>query len=129
MEILNASLPPAGQRVATLLLLQKRKRMIYGRMFILVAGLVLALPSLVTFPGGIGSAAAQTVAGKPGKAGPVDINSATEAELAAVPQIGSVRAKAIIAGRPYRGKDELVSNKIISQGVYEKIRDRIIAKQ
>ena len=101
----------------------------YGRIVILAAGLVLALPLLMPIPAWIGSAAAQTAAGKPGRAGPVDINSATEAELAAVPQIGPVRAKAIIAGRPYRGKDDLVSNKIISQGVYEKVRDRIIAKQ
>ena len=45
-----------------------------------------------------------------------------------VPQIGSVQPKAIIAGRPYRGKVELVSNKIISQRVYEKIHDKFIAK-
>ena len=45
-----------------------------------------------------------------------------------MPQIGSVQPKAIIAGRPDRGTVELVSNKIISQRVYEKIHDKFIAK-
>lgn len=98
----------------------------YGRISILTAGLLLAWPGMGFLAGGVGAATAQTVAGKP-PAGPVDINSATEAQLAAIPQIGPVRAKVIIAGRPYAGKDELVSKKIISQGIYEKIRNNIIA--
>lgn len=59
----------------------------------------------------------------------IDINSATEAELRVLPGIGEVRAKAIIAGRPYRGKDELVRKNIIPQGVYDGIQARIIARQ
>jgi competence protein ComEA len=72
---------------------------------------------------------APAAAAKPAKAPLLDINTASEAELDAIPQIGPKRAKAIIAGRPYSGKDDLVSRKIISQSVYEKIRDKIIAKQ
>lgn len=59
----------------------------------------------------------------------IDINSATAAELDALPGIGEARSKAIIAGRPYKGKDDLVNKKIIPAGVYEKIKDQIIAKQ
>jgi competence protein ComEA len=59
----------------------------------------------------------------------IDINSATEAELRVLPGIGEARAKAIIAGRPYRGKDELVRKNIIPQGVYDGIQARIIARQ
>lgn len=59
----------------------------------------------------------------------IDINTATEAELRVLPGIGEVRAKAIIAGRPYRGKDELVRKNIIPQGVYDGIQARIIARQ
>ena len=43
--------------------------------------------------------------------------------------IGEARAKAIIKGRPYKGKDDLVAKNIIPQAVYDKISDQIIAKQ
>jgi DNA uptake protein ComE-like DNA-binding protein len=59
----------------------------------------------------------------------IDINSATEAELRVLPGIGEARARAIIGGRPYRGKDELVRKNIIPQGVYDGIQARIIARQ
>jgi DNA uptake protein ComE-like DNA-binding protein len=59
----------------------------------------------------------------------IDLNSATPAELDALPGIGAARAAAIVKGRPYHGKDELVSKKIIPQGVYDGIKDRVIAKQ
>ena len=60
---------------------------------------------------------------------PMDINSASEKELATLKGIGDVRAKAIVKGRPYKGKDELVQKKIIPQGVYDDVKDQIIAKQ
>ena len=63
------------------------------------------------------------------KADPMDINSASEKELATLKGIGDVRAKAIVKGRPYRGKDDLVAKKIIPQAVYDDIKDQIIAKQ
>ena len=63
------------------------------------------------------------------KAEPMDINSASEQELATLKGIGDVRAKAIVKGRPYKGKDDLVSKKIIPQKVYDDIKDQIIAKQ
>ena len=63
------------------------------------------------------------------KAEPMDINSASEKELATLKGIGDVRAKAIVKGRPYKGKNELVDKKIIPQGVYDEIKDLIIAKQ
>jgi len=59
----------------------------------------------------------------------MDINSASEKELATLPGIGDVRAKAIVKGRPYKGKDDLVQKKIVPQKVYDEIKDRIIAKQ
>ena len=62
-------------------------------------------------------------------AAPMDINSASEKELATLKGIGDVRAKAIVKGRPYKGKDELVQKKIIPQNVYDGIKDQIIAKQ
>ena len=59
----------------------------------------------------------------------LDINSASDKDLAKLPGIGEARAAAIIKGRPYKGKDELVEKKILPQSVYDKIKDRIIAKQ
>ena len=115
----------------------------YSRLATLAVGLFLALPLSGPFWPGAGSAAAQSAAThsaparSPAATVPaalarsplVDINTASAADLAAIPQIGPARAKAIIAGRPYRAKDDLVSNRIIAQGVYEKIRDKIIARQ
>jgi len=59
----------------------------------------------------------------------VDINSASKTELQELKGIGDVRAEAIIKGRPYRGKDDLVHKKVLTQGVYDSIKDRIIARQ
>ena len=62
-------------------------------------------------------------------AGLVDINSASEADLQTLSGIGPTRAKAIVAGRPYKGKDDLVKKNIIPSNVYQGIKDQIIAKQ
>ena len=59
----------------------------------------------------------------------LDINSASQEELQALKGVGDVRAKAIIAGRPYKGKDELWQKKIVPKGVYKGIQNQIIAKQ
>jgi competence protein ComEA len=59
----------------------------------------------------------------------VDINSASEADLKALPGIGDKYSAKIIKGRPYAKKDQLVSKSVIPQATYNKIKDKIIAKQ
>jgi competence protein ComEA len=63
------------------------------------------------------------------KAEPMDINSATAEELATLPGIGDVYSKKIVAGRPYRAKDDLLRRKILPASTYRKVKDLIIAKQ
>ena len=60
---------------------------------------------------------------------PLDINSATVKELAALPKIGDAKAAAIIKGRPWGGKDDLVKKNVLTKAEYAAIKDLIIAKQ
>ncbi len=60
-------------------------------------------------------------------AAPLDINTATADQLKAFPGIGDAYSKRIIDGRPYTAKNQLVTRGILPQGVYDKIKDQIIA--
>ncbi|MDD2539654.1 MAG: helix-hairpin-helix domain-containing protein [Desulfuromonadaceae bacterium] len=59
----------------------------------------------------------------------IDINSATEAELKAIPGVGDTYAKKIMAGRPFSNKSQLLSKKIVPKPVYDKVKGMIIAKK
>ena len=96
---------------------------------------LLALALLATVAGAPAGVFAQ--AGKPATppAAPapatelIDINTAGKATLMTLDGIGEARSDAIIKGRPYRAKNELVDKGIIPQATYDKIKDQIIAHQ
>ena len=97
------------------------------RLIVLLVALVFAL----------GAAAAPAWAQAPAKpeqkapaakTAPVDINSASAAELKAVKGIGEADAKKIVEHRPYKSTDELVQKKVMSKATYDKIKDQIVAK-
>lgn len=59
----------------------------------------------------------------------VDINRASAAELKKLPGIDDTAAAKIIAGRPYGSKAWLVTQKIMDMGVYQQLKDLIVARQ
>ena len=64
----------------------------------------------------------------PAKVALVDINSATQAELEAIPEIGTEYCHHIIMGRPYAKKEDLVTKNVLPKETYDKVKGKIVAK-
>ncbi|OGH18921.1 MAG: hypothetical protein A3F31_02310 [Candidatus Levybacteria bacterium RIFCSPHIGHO2_12_FULL_38_12] len=55
----------------------------------------------------------------------IDINTASEGELDSLPGIGPVTAQKIIQNRPYSATEDLISKKVVTGKVFEKIKGKI----
>lgn len=67
-----------------------------------------------------------TLSGTNTVASKVNINTATQAELEALPGIGPVTASKIISDRPYQNVEELLNKKIIPKSTFDKIKDQLV---
>lgn len=56
----------------------------------------------------------------------ISINQASLKTLITLPSVGEVRGQAIIDGRPYSKTEDLLINKIVTETIFEKIKDLII---
>lgn len=59
----------------------------------------------------------------------VDVNTATAAQLKALPGVTDSDSTKIIQSRPYSDKSQLLSKKVVSEATYDKIKDHIVARQ
>ena len=106
----------------------KRNRLLA---IVILAALALTLNSATAVAQGKGKATPKTTATKspPAKAALLDLNSASKQELMTLPGIGDALSQKIMDGRPYARKDQLVTKNIVPQATYDKIKDKVIAKQ
>jgi DNA uptake protein ComE-like DNA-binding protein len=106
-------------------------RVLFGvRGRVLAAAMAVSF-SLITIPANRAAAQTappQTIAQKIAASKDLlDINTATAAQLKALPGMGDAYVQRIVAGRPYTAKNQLTTRGILPAAAYEQIKARIIA--
>ena len=102
---------------------------------LLLGAAITAITATTAFAAGGAAAASEASAAPPRtrlaplKTPPLDINSASAAQLKQLPGIGDEQAARIVAGRPYLSKADLVTGGAIPAGTYLAIKRRIVALQ
>lgn len=59
------------------------------------------------------------------KGGVIDLNTASKADIAALPGVGPDYAQTIIDARPFQSTKQLVTKKLIPQSIYDKIQNQV----
>jgi competence protein ComEA len=106
-----------------------RRTHLLSLIFVILSGLTLVPGALAQTQTGAKPAATGRAAQAPAAAPLLDLNTATKDQLMALVGIGEAYAQKIISGRPYKQKNELVTKSIVPQATYDKIKDKVIAKQ
>ena len=60
---------------------------------------------------------------------PIDVNSASKAQLMSLPGMDDASADRVISGRPYASEHELLEKHVLSREEYNKIADSITVKK
>jgi len=59
---------------------------------------------------------------------PLDLNTATKEQLLSLPGVTGAEANRVIAGRPYTDAGDMVTRRIMPKAEYDKIADRVTAR-
>jgi DNA uptake protein ComE-like DNA-binding protein len=105
-----------------------------GLLALTLAGPVMAQPATssspntTAAPSTMAPASQKTTVASP-KTDLIDINSAAAADLRMLPGVSDTDAAKIVQGRPYSDTRQLASRKVVSEATYDKIKDRVVARQ
>jgi DNA uptake protein ComE-like DNA-binding protein len=66
--------------------------------------------------------------GAPASTGRLDLNSASEADLASLPGISVAKARQVIDHRPYTSSHDLVKSGVLTEGQFEQIAPQVTVR-